>query len=51
MPIVMILSLLLTGCMPVELKATEEVAEGVVEVVEYMEKEKSIKVTKSETSN
>jgi len=48
-PLVMILSLILTGCTPVELKVTEEVAEGVAEVVKYVEKEKSIKVTKNET--
>lgn len=50
-PMVIILSLLLTGCTPLALQETEIAAEGVEEVVECIEKEKQLKVTKNEASH
>ncbi len=50
-PTVMILSLLLSGCTPLALQETELAAEGVEEVVEYIEKEKKLKVTKNEAAH
>ncbi len=45
-PLVMILSILLTGFTPLAIQETELAIEGAEEVVEYVEKEKKLKVIK-----
>lgn len=44
--LIMILSLILVGCTPLALKETELAAEGVEEVVQYIEKEKQLNIIK-----